>query len=463
MFVVFKVAGYALLGWFLYQPLKGIVRVFRRRQTLKHIGETYPVETMRAPAQQVIGGSSAVRRRPAAYYRVTVDGFQVEIHPGMRTMTYPWTWTTLEIRLGYGLPTNLGVEATQERPFLQHILPGAQVSSADTEFDRVHHIKGDQPELASYLSESRRRALSALTRVGGSVKGSTLSNSYKLAIFSGEQLMKAISELVSVARVLVVPASETSPIPGLVANAGSDDIVSVRQQNLRFLYQYYGQSEEAAELTERLMNDAEPEIRLQAACHRPEGSEEVLLEFLRGDHPLYLQAQAVRGLSGCDPEKVKESVLNLLASTEVVLRLASIYAAGELKLAEAYEPMMTRFRATEGEEREALVKALVQLSDIGDAELEERLLETLREPPICAPGPIIHGLAAIGSVKSVEKLLKALAGAYGGSRSDRHAAKGAIMTIQGRAEGAASGQISLAQLDDTDGALSLESSAESDE
>ena len=40
--------------------------------------------------------------------------------------------------------------------------------------------------------------------------------------------------------------------------------------------------------------------------------------------------------------------------------------------------------------------------------IEERLLETRRDPPICDPGPIIHGLAEIGSVKSVEKLLKAL-------------------------------------------------------
>jgi len=463
MIVVFKVFGYALLGWIAYQPIKGLVRLIRRRKALRALGEHYTIEKRRVASQQSLGLMAQRSRRGLNFYRVEVDGFRVDILPGLRTMTYPWTWTTLSVDLGYGLPSNLSVQPHEQASLIQHLLPGQRVGSADSEFDRVHSLKGDQPELSSYLSETRRRALSALTRLGGFVKEGRLIHSYKHAIFDGDRLQKAIVELVSTARVLAVPSGETSPIPGLTANAGSDDIVSVRLQNLRYLYQYYGESTEASDLTNRLLNDPDSEIRLEAACHQPAGAEDVLLEFLQGDEDLSVRARAVRGLGGCMPDKVRDKVLELLSSTEPELRLASIHAAGSLKLNEAYEPMMSRFRATEGEEREHLATALTSLAQTGDESLEERLLDTLRDPPICAPGPIIHGLAAIGTVKAVEKLLKALAGAYGGSRHDRHAAKEAIMEIQGRATGAAAGQLSLAELEDMDGALSLQTIDDEDE
>ena len=189
MIIFFKVFGYGLLGWVLLQPIKGVFRVFRRRSTLKKLREVYPVERLRSARGHALVSQSRTLRSPAEFYRVEVDGFRVDIHPSMKTMTYPWTWATVEVHLGYGLPSNLSVMSSSDGPFLQQVLPGARVSSGDSEFDRVHTLKGDQPELTSYLNEARRRSLSALTRVGGSVKGNTLSNSYKHLIFDDKLLL----------------------------------------------------------------------------------------------------------------------------------------------------------------------------------------------------------------------------------------------------------------------------------
>jgi hypothetical protein len=471
MLVVLKILGYGLLAWVVSQPVKGVIRFFRRRRALRYLSEHYAVERIRTPTHTNVHTSLPHRNlssfphrpRPGGFYQVHVQGFDVNICPGLRTLTLPWTWTTLKVHLGYGLPSGFSLSQRSTAPLVSQVLPQAQTMSCDLEFDRLHHFRGEQPELASYLSESRRRALAALARFEGSVQDGYLIIAHKHVIFNGPRLHKSILEAVSVAKVLAVPREQTGPIPGLVANASSDDLAQVRTQNLRFLYQYYGDSTAASTLTEQLLSDVEPELRLEAACHRPGGSEAVLLEFLRGDHSLELCSRALRALGECQGSDVVACILGHLTSTSPELRLAAIYAAGKAKLQEAREPLMNRFRATEGEEREHLATALASICVQGDSELEERLLDSLREPPICKPGPIIHALEKTGSIDAVEKLLKALAGAYGGTRHDRHAAKEAIMRIQGRAPGAQAGQLSVAELRDVDGALSLETSLSEDE
>jgi hypothetical protein len=467
MLVVLKILGYGLLAWVVSQPVKGAVRMFRRRRALRYLSEHYAVERCRAstntndfmPVARTHGHGS----RPSTFFRVQVQGFDVNIGPGFHSFTLPWTWTTLKVHLGYGLPSGFSFSSRDAASLVSKVMPQSQTLSCDPEFDRLHHFRGEQPELTSYLSESRRRALAALARCEASVQDEHLIINHKHLIFDGPRLHKAILEAVSAAKVLAVPREQTGPIPGLVANADSDDLSRVRVQNLRFLYRYYGDSTVATALTEKLVCDVEPAVRLEAACHRPEGSESVLLEFLKGDHELELCTRALRSLGECQGSDVADAILSDLTSTSSALRLAAIYAAGNATLQDAREPLMHRFRATDGEEREHLATALASICVQGDPELEDRLLETLREPPICKPGPIIHALEKTGSIAAVEKLLKALAGAYGGTRHDRHAAKEAIMKIQGRTPEAQPGQLSVAELEDADGALSLETSLSENE
>ena len=96
---------------------------------------------------------SRTLRSPAEFYRVEVDGFRVDIHPSMKTMTYPWTWATVEVHLGHGLPSNF-LSGSRAMALSTAELKGARVSSG-IEFD-VHIFKGDQPELTSYPTGLRK-------------------------------------------------------------------------------------------------------------------------------------------------------------------------------------------------------------------------------------------------------------------------------------------------------------------
>jgi HEAT repeat protein len=204
------------------------------------------------------------------------------------------------------------------------------------------------------------------------------------------------------------------------------------------------------------MDDEHSPIRLQAACHLGRGAEDVLINLATSGWHDDIRAEAAGALWKCDPDLVSDALLSLLEAKSFEVRLQAIYSAGKMRFGPARPKLLSSYKETYGTERGAMATALVDLSDVGDKEVEALLLDSLEDHGSDLPTPFIRGLGQIGTVDAVETLMRALAGAFGGDRQDRRVAKEAIMAIQSRAPGAEVGQVSLVEAEALEGALTLD-------
>jgi HEAT repeat protein len=246
-----------------------------------------------------------------------------------------------------------------------------------------------------------------------------------------------------------------------LADNARDDEPPLRVRHLAALAEAFPDDALTLGACRRALEDADPATRLVGA--RALGREGApTLVAMASDESLEasrrVEALAAWEVLPPTPDEARALLDALLAGTHSDVRLAAIRAAGHLRCA-AVLPALLRLA---GRARNEHVRELaVAFEEMGDEAAESVLVDLLVAGGEAVPPEVLRALGSLGSAASVEPLLP-LATELIVPRAVKRAAREALRAIRSRLGTADVGRLSLVDLDDDAGALSLPDGASGD-
>jgi hypothetical protein len=326
---------------------------------------------------------------------------------------------------------------------------GRDIQIHDGPFDRAVRVRGDERIVFALLTRENRAKLAYFVgKRGGVIESGVVQISVPESIEKAAELQSLIEDVLDVARRLSLPVSDVRQ--RLAGNVTGTDRVSIRLKNLELLQQHYGTQEIARQTSLEALEDGRSEIRLQAAFFLQEL--ETITEIAATEaEPVDARIRAIRFLIKNAPsDNVPPLLEELLDSLAPTVRKEAITGLGELGHRPAVGKLCSLATTEDPETAAALCSALAK---IGDSAAEPALLTLLEREDKRQKIAAVDALGHLGSATSVEPLMKLTGHLLSPDLS--RAAKEAIAKIQSRLNDAEAGRLTLAELTEREGALSL--------
>lgn len=358
-------------------------------------------------------GMDARTRASLATYGLSADAgrFRLRVKRGFRLGIPPWV-------------NRIVVEGSDLPRFDAEAGDDGVVQTGDTWFDKRVRVDGDPAEILAHLD---RRARVELDRIvngrDGVLEGGRIGTDEAGDIRDPENLLARVRDLIQAAEALSLDGR--SQADALAANARGEDAPAVRLENLRVLIAAHPDSPQAAEAARGSLDSPDPTIRFEAGRFLGSAGVGALVDLVADcDAPDRLRARALDHLAEAAREEVASRLLPGLAT------IAS-GAGGGLALA------IARAVSALGDPRGEA--AAVVLLGIKDTEIRVAAARAL-------------GSAA--TLLAVEHLLPLTEGFF--TPGDvKEAAREAIEQIRDRFGTGEAGRLSIAEIEEHDGALSL--------
>lgn len=364
--------------------------------------------------------------------------------------------------LGFSLQSGGGWRQLFERPGEDHLV-------GDTLFDEEVVVEGPPREALARLDRETRDLLLkelrwSVTKVVNGVLTRTIPER-----LPASALIRHVETLAALLDHLKL---RDGVAEALARNVARDPVGGVRLRNLEVLQDDFPRSAEAESASRIALNDEDPAVRLQGAAHLGEEGFPVLIDLVtsteeptpeqraeaarHGKHlggiPDHVRVAAFRYLlHAFDDERIEPIVLHQLEHGEGRVRRLAVQAAGSLRLESSLSALHRVLPDADEDTAVALAEAFGRLA-YPTAEDDLHLL--LRHPSARVRLRAASTLAACGTARSVEPLRAAVVSSRG-ERDLTRVMEDAIAAIQSRIEGAEAGQLSLAQTEAEQGALSL--------
>jgi hypothetical protein len=348
------------------------------------------------------------------------------------------------------------------------------VKTRDHPFDREFLVHGRASDVAARLDAGLRRRLVELSRRAMIyAEGESITFVTRRPIVAGVVLAKLVERMALVGRDL----SEEGPaVPDrLLANAMSEESTEVRFHNLDLLLREFPTSDQAEDASRIAWDARERAIRFLAAIRRGQEGLAFLIETaeLTSEAPP-LRVMILGHLAHHAPGEATIALLRrTLCDASLSVARTSIEMLGRLGdqgAISALKSLAARW-SVDDETRICAIKALGSIGDVRRAPDRDRvafgverfLLELLGRLRFDFATPAIKAAAAtalgrIGSLASL-KTLHRLRKQHAGSALVVEAAAAAIAKIETRSGPVERGQLSLSAPRESEGGLSLASSA----
>lgn len=386
--------------------------------------------------------------------RGVVDDFTVKISVRDRKVF---------VEIGGRLPR--GLELGAENLLTLKLAP--DVRTGDEEFDREARVTGP-PDLALAVLDAEARELVLREIVSGRARYSPEGRI--LAEWPDSRAAEAIGclpDLLDLGRALRLNRAAVGRL--LEKNAAHDPHPDVRLRNLRALQEHHPRHPACRRACAAGLEAEGAELRLWSASFLGGGSEERIEKGSGPDSELAERAIGVLADLAMDrsvPEDVNVRALREVARSAGKQRaipvLEEALGSRRTRVQRAAVEGLARFRhrraagrlaGMAGGVEAATARSIAEaLGAIGGPEAESGLIELLDHDDGEVRRAAIRSLGLVGSVAAVEPLLE-VAGNLGLSREAR-LAQSAKFRIQTRLEGAESGQVSIAEPAELEGALS---------
>jgi hypothetical protein len=335
-------------------------------------------------------------------------------------------------------------------------LTGPDRLSGDPGFDARVEVRGQPIEVAALLGV-RVRSLVLDLMSSGHLKVELRNVSWgprDARVHTCGDLAARVRQVIDLARLLRLRPDD---IPRRLAeNALQDPVLAVRVHNLSMLLDSYPKADSARQTAETSLGSEAPLLRLRAArfLGTPDATAvlRVLLRAPEVDHKIRLEAMEslANVLPAIDlPPLLGEFVV--AKPPDRAMCIAAIRAIGRRKLEESISTLLEAAPDADDETMEALADAMGALGDPSAERVLLPRLESKVEPTRLA---VIRALGHVGTAAAVEPLLPLAKGVLH-SAELKSAVREAIERIQERLGGAEEGQLSIAEISDQQGALSL--------
>jgi HEAT repeat protein len=309
--------------------------------------------------------------------------------------------------------------------------PGREIDIGDGRFDQTFLVEGETGKVAALLDAKTRHLLLQVNE--------TVEPEIRHGVLRVKVTDRTLPGLLSLLLELGQRFTQAPEIARrLTDNAREDSKPGVRLRNLLLLSREHQGSALTAETLRAACRDESPEIRLRAALELGADGYETLVALAEGEDGDTWRAQAVAALGRQLPWERTQALLHQAlrrhhteTARACVGVLGQCQAAGVAGLVEVLE----------GEQDEIAAAAAVALGETGEETAEPPLIRALRHG---SPDVRLAAAKALGRVGSVAAVLP-LQEAAEEDRDLRRTVGQAIAEIQSRLQGAAPGQLSLAQ------------------
>jgi HEAT repeat protein len=385
-----------------------------------------------------------------------VDGVEVRVDTFRRSQgKSSATYTRIRVRAP-GVPGNLSLGNEGFFSSIQKALGGQDIQTDDKGFDELLRIRGDEAQVVALLGDEARRA------VRREVGGSGVSVRDGEAYWETRGHLRDRVELVSRVRGMIdlekqLTLGSTSIHERLSRNALADRNPRVRLRNLVLLQRRAPSSREAVETSRALMDFADPSVRLAAAMHLgDEGLATIEALVNAPDVDAALMSDALQHLIANVPVTRVGGILeSALDSHHEAVQHVAIQGITKLGHRGAIDRLV---RVGDGDSTRLTVTVATALAQLGDPRAEPALVRWLgrNNEAVCIAAA--RALGTIGTVAAVEPLLPHTKGLLTDADLKR-AAREAIEKIQSRLGDVEAGRLSLSEVAQRDGALSLSEEA----
>ena len=321
---------------------------------------------------------------------------------------------------------------------LEKLKDGPDLELGDEEFDASVLVRGEPLLMTALLGFETRQRIRHLVTTAGSVRHGRLSMTVVRKLAGSADLAATANEAIEMAQALQTPAD---PAELLRRNATRDPLSEVRLRNLRLLVEHYRSRTLTTETLRQALTDQDLEVRLLAAVTLGDEARDVL-QALANDPgaPDTVNAGAMRALG---PAFGVEQTLGALDRALNAGRRRVALAAVEVLGACASDAAATELcRLLEGGDGELAEAAAHALSGYAEPASEAALIAALAHEVAAVRVAAAEALTAAGTVAAVAGL-RAAQEAHPRDHELKRAVLVAIAEIQGRATGAAPGQLSL--------------------
>jgi HEAT repeat protein len=324
-----------------------------------------------------------------------------------------------------------------------------RVLTGDDDFDREVSLRGNGAGVFALAGTKARKLLRALVDEGGSLLGGKLefdgSHDDAAGIFHSTELLCAVAALLD--------AASTSGAALLLENVETDALPQVRAGSLRALTALHPKSPKLARGVAAALRDSDPTIQFAAAALAPAESARPVLVALLADPRLRQDDRAAALQAMLDRfgyQDVQPLISAAWDSPYENLRVLAVQASGEAHDQSGFD----RFCAlTTSKHLSTCLAAVATLGQLGDPRAEPVLIGLLDHLSDEVRVAAIRALGCVGTVRAVEPLLALTRGLLHGEV--RAAARAAVVLVQARLGETEAGLVSLAQVSEHEGAVSV--------
>jgi HEAT repeat protein len=325
-----------------------------------------------------------------------------------------------------------------------------RVVLGDPSFDKWVTVRAPEAEALALLDKPTREVFRTFVLEGGTLSWT------KLELLTGRLdeagLVRYARLVLSVAESLGAVGAPTTP-ERLLERVTHDPDPEVRGHCLRALHEAFPGSTETKLALEVALRDRDPGLRFDGAKLAGDDDAKWALDTLASDAALQ-PGERLRALGALLERfpyaEVQPLVAQAWESRDRAVRVAAIRAAGEARDQTGF----ARFcELAKGTHLETCAAAIAALGRLGDPRAEPLLLAVLQHDGSPLRAEAAEALGLVGSIHAVEPLLPFTHGVLP-SRT-REAARAAVQQIQARLGDAAAGRLSLVQVGEREGEVSL--------